>query len=193
MKENYSDTELLYKIGRNDERAFGELFNRYWEPLYRKAMAILDNPALCKDIVQDVFYSIWVRRAELDVKSIKAYLEQATRFQVFKAIRDRRAGPKLQENIAFVTADIMADDPFLFKEHQQLLDHLINKLPEDCREVFRMSRKEELTYKEIAQRTGISERSVEHRIAKALEFFRRNYTYGAWIVLLFSSYTEKFL
>lgn len=192
MMEQYSDTQLLQLVRKNDERAFAELFNRYWEPLYRKAAAILDNPALCKDIVQDVFYSIWSRRHELEVKSVQAYLEQATRFQVFKAIRDRKAGPGLQENIATVTADIMADDPFVFKEHQQLLDHLINRLPDDCREVFRMSRKEELTYKEIAQRTGISERSVEHRIAKALEFFRKNYAYGAWLALLFTG-TEKFL
>jgi RNA polymerase sigma-70 factor (family 1) len=188
----YSDNELMRLVRQGNETAFTEVFSRYWQSLYEKANAVLGNTAASKDIVQDVFYSIWIRRTELEIQSVKGYLEQATRFQVFKAIRDRKAGSQLKENLAAVTADLMTDDPLLFKEHQELLEYLINKLPEDCREAFRLSRKDHLSYKEISQRLQISERSVEHRIAKSLEFFRNNYAYGAMLACLVITQTEIF-
>ncbi len=188
----YDDSELMRLIRQGKEDAFTELFTRYWQSLYEKANTILNNPAVAKDIVQDVFYSIWSRRAELEIHSVKGYLEQATRFQVFKGIRDRKTGLQLKEKLAAVTADIMTDDPLLFKEHQDLLEYLINKLPEDCREAFRLSRKEQLSYKEIAQLLQISERAVEHRIAKSLEFFRTHYAYGSLFLLTLMLHSEIF-
>ncbi|MES2005758.1 MAG: sigma-70 family RNA polymerase sigma factor [Bacteroidota bacterium] len=189
----YKDTALLQLIRKGEEPAFTELFYRYWQSLYEKANTILRNPAVSKDIVQDVFYSIWVRRAELDIQSVKAYLEQAVRFQVFKAIRDHKAGLQMQERLTAVTVDIMEDDPLLFKEHQELLEYLISKLPEDYREAFRLSRQDQLSYKEISQRLQISERSVEHRIAKSLEFFRTHYRYDLLIVMLMVTQAGKLL
>lgn len=174
---SYSDQELFRLVKAGQAAAYTELFNRYWQTLYKKAAYILDNPAVAEDIIQDVFFSIWGRREELEIESVKAWLEQAMRFQVFKAIRDEKAGRLFQQRLSEVTVDILRDDPILFKEHQQLLDYLINQLPEDCREAFRLSRAQELSYREIATALHISERTVRHRIAKSLELLRTHYSY----------------
>lgn len=182
---DYSDQELVQLIRQGQEDAFTELFRRYWQPLYIKADTILRNPAVSKDIVQEVFLSVWTRRTDLAIQSVKGYLEQAIRFSVFRAIRDSKADLQMQTRLASATADILEDDPMLFKEQQELLEYLIGRLPADWREVFRLSRKDQLSYQEIADRLQVSERAVEYRIAKSLEFFRDHYPYLLASLLMF--------
>lgn len=184
--ETFSDEKLLSLLKDNDESAFTELFKRHWQGLYEKADTILNNSHYSKDIVQEVFFSLWNRRSHIEIQSVKAYLEQATRFQVFKAIRDRKTSLDFRNKLAAVTADLIEDNPMIFKEHLELLDYLIHHLPEDCRAIFSLSRQSQMTYKEIASLLQISEKVVERKIAKALSYLRSNFRYelGIWLFIM---------
>jgi RNA polymerase sigma-70 factor (family 1) len=166
------DHELAALLKASDHAAFTEIYRRYWKLLYQTALNITREDDLARDITQDVFIDLWRRRATSDIAALKAYLQQAARYAVFKLLRQKRASAAFYHELAAVTTEIIADDPLLFKEQQVLLAALLQTLPEAHRETFRLSREEYLTYKQIAARLGISEKAVEKRLSKALKLLR---------------------
>ncbi|HYH56379.1 MAG TPA: RNA polymerase sigma-70 factor, partial [Anseongella sp.] len=170
--EDHTDKELLRLMSTDDEAAFTELYGRYWKTLFLTARSILHDGPLAEDIVQEVFISIWRRRGELDIGSPRAYLQQATRFRVLKAIRAGKADADFYNRLSQVSRDILSDNPVLFKELQHLLQALMNSLPEDQQTIFRMNRDEDFTYKEIAGKLGISVKTVEKKMSRSLSQIR---------------------
>jgi RNA polymerase sigma-70 factor (family 1) len=166
------DHELAALLKAGDNAAFTEIYRRYWKLLYQTALNITREEDLARDVTQDVFIDLWRRRATNDIAALKAYLQQAARYAVFKLLRQERASAAFYHELAAVTTEIIADDPLLFKEQQALLAALLQTLPEAHRETFRLSREEYLTYKQIAARLGISEKAVEKRLSKALKLLR---------------------
>ncbi|MBD0289055.1 MAG: sigma-70 family RNA polymerase sigma factor, partial [Flavisolibacter sp.] len=125
------------------------------------------------DAVQEVFIAFWQRRKEANVQALKAYLQQATRFQVLKAIRDQKADEQFYSRLAEVTTDMVYENPLLFKEQEALLRQILENLPEDCRYIFQLSREEHLTYKQIAGQLNISEKTVEKKMSICLKHIRQ--------------------
>src|ERR1700722_1262435 len=117
----YQDKELVGLMQQDDSAAFTELYDRYWKSLYYTARSILQNEEACRDIVQEVFTSLWQRRGEVDIEFPKTYLQQATRFQVFKAIHAEKAGREFYQRLADVSADIIIENPLLYKELENLV------------------------------------------------------------------------
>jgi RNA polymerase sigma-70 factor (family 1) len=180
----FSDPELIDLLESGDKSAFAEIYNRYWKLLFKTAFNILQDFATAQDITQNIFISLWERRGESNIQTIKPYLLQATRFAVYKAIREQQNDKAFYERLAEITVDIITDNPLLFKEQQALLNKLINGLPENCREVFRLSREENLTYKQIAALSGISEKTVEKRISMSLKHIRNGVSLGICIAVI---------
>lgn len=169
---DHSDHGLLQMLATDDRAAFAELYRRHWKPLFITAANILNDRSTAGDVVQEVFISLWQRRLELKVRSPSAYLQQAVRFQVFKTIRDGRTDTDFQKRLSEVSRDILTEDPLLFKELQHLVEAVIRSLPEDQRTIFRMNRDENLTYKEIADKLGISVKTVEKKMSRSLRHLR---------------------
>lgn len=167
-----TDIELLEGLKNNDGEAFTGIYNRYWQSLYYTAVNVLQQPPLAEDIVQEVFISLWRRRDELEITHLKAYLSKAVKFQVLKTIRDNKADNLFYERLQRITATIIKEDPLLGKEMQVIFARLAADLPEDCREIFRLSREEGLTYLEIASRLQISVKTVEKKMSFSLKHFR---------------------
>lgn len=182
---SFTDQELLHQLKADDESAFTEVYNRYWKLLYTTALRIVRDEYSAQDVVQDVFISFWNRRNEIEIQSLKAYLQQAVRFGVLKTIRAQKTDNAFYERLAAVTIDILADDPLVFKEQQDLIKKLLNGLPDDCVEAFHLSREENLTYKQIAVKLNISEKTVEKRISKSLKYLRGSLNYEMCIAILF--------
>ncbi|MCW3464409.1 RNA polymerase sigma-70 factor [Chitinophaga nivalis] len=174
MKE-YSDIVLMKMISEDDEQAFAALYQRYWQDCYQTAINMIHLRDVAQDIVQEVFFKIWEKRYELHIVSVKAYLQQATRNRVLNAIRDFKTDGEFYNRLAQITVELLQENHVLLREHEQLLDMLIRTLPDDCRETFRLSRIENLTYKEIAVRLQVAEKTVEKRISKSLQHFRHHY------------------
>jgi RNA polymerase sigma-70 factor (family 1) len=186
LVKELDEPNLLSLLREDSEAAFTEIYNRFWKSLFRTAYHILQDKEASQDIVQNVFVSLWQRRAELRIDNLKGYLHQAARFGVFKAIREQQHDQEFYDRLAQVTADIITDNPLIFKEQQELLRQLIGNLPEDCRETFRLSREENMTYKQIAELLGISEKTVEKRMSRSLQHIRSGLAVGACILILAS-------
>lgn len=182
--QSLTDPELISLLKEGREDAFTEIYLRYWKLLYNNADSVLGNEDLAKDIVQNVFISIWQRRADVEIQNLKAYLQQAVRFAVFKSIREQKVNDAFYERLAHVTVEIIHDNPLLYKEQQALLNRLINTLPADCREAYHLSREENLTYKQIAFQLGISEKTVEKRLSKSLNHIRNGLTVGTCVAVI---------
>lgn len=181
---NTSDHELLPLLSAGDMAAFTEIYNRYFRQLLRTAHNILDDQDLAQDVVQNVFISMWNKRGQVQIGQLKPYLHQATRYTVLKQIRERKQDQGFYLRLAQITTDIITDNPLLFKEQQQLLQELIDTLPENCKETFRLSREENKTYKQIAEMLGISEKTVEKRISQALKHFRAGLSTATCVAVL---------
>ena len=181
----YDDKQLLGLLTENDENAFSEIYNRYWKPLYHSAHTILHDTSPAQDAVQEIFITLWQRRHSVDIDNLKAYLFQAIRFRVFKAIRAGKAQASFYDRLAAVSREILQQDPLLYKEMQQLIVNTIDALPEDQREIFLLHRTEGLTYNEIAEKKNISVKTVEKKMSLALKHLRINSRDAILLLLLF--------
>ncbi|MBT2563121.1 RNA polymerase sigma-70 factor [Pedobacter sp. ISL-68] len=168
-----SDGELVSILKDGDRNAFGEIYNRYWKPLHHSAYNILGDENAASDVLQEVFVSLWHRRGAVEILSLKSYLFQAVRFGVLKSIRQQKTDQLFYTRLAAVTSEIVLENPMLFKEQQHLITQLISQLPEDCRTIFIMSREENLTYKQIANKLDISEKTVEKKMSISLRMIRK--------------------
>lgn len=131
-----------------------------------------------KDLVQDIFRSIWERKnnLEIDTNSLKGYLIRAAKLRVLEYIRNKTISNK---HLNIIKADVEAEtvdmeEVFYSKLLSEKITRLIDRLPDQCRRVFKLSRGNGMTNAEIAKTMQISKRTVEYHISKALCILRQN-------------------
>jgi RNA polymerase sigma-70 factor (ECF subfamily) len=182
-----NDIDLLNRLKEDDQFAFTSIYNKYWKNLYAVAYAILKDKAICEDIIQEVFVTIWNKRKSMVIKvSLKSYLTASVKYEVFRQLR------KKIESLEFI--DDLIIDPTTSSqenmEYKELLEHMnnvVNKLSTKCREVFILSREKELSHKEIAVLRNISTKTVENQIGKALATFKESIGYTIWTFIFISN------
>jgi RNA polymerase sigma-70 factor (family 1) len=169
-----SDNELAALLA-DDGAAFNEIYERYWSLLYQSAFNVLRDEDACLDVIQEVFIWFWEHRSELVVKSVKAYLLVAVKYKVANYIRNGKVRESFYERIPKIELDSdFPDEALEVKELKEMIASFVMELPERCQEVFNMSRNEHLSNKEIAERLGITEKTVENQINKALKRLKLN-------------------
>ena len=165
---------LTDRLRRGDEAAFDAIFRAWYPSLVRAAESLVRSRAVAEEIVQDVMLELWKRRETLDANtSAQAYLFQSTRNRSLNYLRhervERQAEPQLSRSEA---VDAPADSLMVEQEIHQAMRRAVDGLPERCREVFELSRTHGLKYSEIAQTLGISIKTVEAQMGKALRVMR---------------------
>lgn len=177
-----NDEIHILKLLRNgDEQAFKSLFDIYFVPLCRFMKLYLKNEAEAEEIALDIFMHIWTNRKDFQIKiSIKSYLFQAARNRCLNALRDSLQTCPIDKLSETLTDNSSIDADMELKELNLLIEEAICSLPDKCKEVFRWSRQENLTNKEIAAKTQTSIKTVEAQITKALKYIRKylNGKYG---------------
>lgn len=158
----------------NDDRAVALIFRRYYPYLCQVIYKVIPDANLAEDIAQDVFYDLWRRRARLDVTtSLTAYLRRAALNRALNYLRDQKIKFDEEEKAPTPRSYLPgAGQQMEEAELQQAIHRAIDALPERCRAVFMLSRFEELSYQEIADRLDISIKTVENQISKALKNLR---------------------
>ncbi|MFS8617803.1 MAG: RNA polymerase sigma-70 factor [Solitalea sp.] len=173
--EKLSDDDLLRLLKKDHISAFEEIYNRYWSRLYSAAYKRVKQGEVCQEIIQDLFTSLWLGRKKIAIHSSLAnYLLTAVRYKVLNHIEKEMVRRNYRESLpdAFQVSDNSTEETVLLNDlHQQLEMELI-QLPEKCRKVFELSRKELKSNKEIALELNISEKTVENHITKALRLLR---------------------
>lgn len=165
---SHIDTETLQSLQEGDWGSFERIYDNYWSKLYLSAYSILRDKQACEDIVQDVLVQLWLKRGSAQIDSLQAYLHSAVRYQVFKVVKSGKTTLSLPDEILLTSERTEAEDLLAAQDLNQLLDKHIARLPEKCREVFILSRKNNMSIAEIADMLHISTKTVENHITNAL-------------------------
>lgn len=171
MTGNISDNTPF----RIDEQSFKQIYLAYWEKVYAVCYNTIRDSERAKGMVQEIFKSLWERKDELEITtSVERYLMRSAKFKVFEYLRNAKS--RKQHN-AFAFADYCGhthctEHDVMFNNLKNQVDNLVDTLPCQCRRVYKMSREEGLTNKEIASALLISERAVEYHITRALTTLR---------------------
>jgi len=196
LTKPYTDQQLLDLIRADDRGAFTELYNRYWDKTYAVALHRLDDEHEAEEVVQEVFLSIWQRRATLQLThTVATYLAVAVKYKVINHLAKQHRR-QLQHDELTITSPIIADstaDWLHEKELRQLLEKTISQLPEKCRIVFLLSRDENKTYAEIAAELNISQKTVEAHMSKALRELRETLAVSAPVLAFILLNADRFL
>lgn len=136
----------------------------------------IQDEEVAKEIVQEVFKSLWERRDSLRLKEVERYLIRAVKLKTFEYIRNKVTRQQHLENFTTNKQNYYVEYPLIAEELSQKISKLVNELPAQCKKVFQMSRDQGLTNKEIATKLYISERAVEYHISKALKTLKMELT-----------------
>lgn len=167
-----TDKDLLMRISQDDHKAFDEVYQRYWEGLVKTAYNVTQDKEVCLDCVQEVFISLWAKRQQVEIIDLSRYLFRAVRLKVFEHLRNGNIAQKHLDRMSFIISSNNIEQIIGQKELKKELDLSLSRLPERCKEVFELSRFENLSYAEIADKLSISSKTVEGHISKALRQLR---------------------
>ncbi len=184
----YTDPALIELWKKGDERAFETLYKRYAFYLINQIIAKVKDRDIAKDLVQDVMMQVYLRRDELDIHTtLKGYLLTAMRNRLFNYKREilRMQLQSIENSNASERAVDDVNDYVNYKEVALKLQTAISGLPEQCRKVFVLSREHAFTNREIAHKLGISVKTVEQHISKALRTLREHKDFQIFFFLVF--------
>jgi RNA polymerase sigma-70 factor (ECF subfamily) len=177
LEEKITDAQLLLNLKSSDVEAFRVLFDRYQPIIFRHALFMTRETDLSHDIVQETFLRIWENRASLKPElSFLAYALQISGNLVRDNARRGKTRERLSKHVPQPAVSEM-DDPFhalqMTMLEEQLMTIIARDLPERCRTIFLLSRFEGKSNREIAEILGLSVKTIEHQISRALDLVRR--------------------
>ncbi len=165
-----SDTLLLHQVEQGSKQAFNVLFEKYWEKAYSDAYKRIKEYDAAKDIVQEIFTHIWINRETLHIENLPAYLHVAIRNRVIKFIsKQKLIHPffNILDNIP--EKNSQADAQLLWKEFFKSYEALLETLPPKRQIIFRLRYQEDLSTKDISMQLGVTRKTVQNQLGKAIE------------------------
>ena len=170
-----NDQRLLDAIRHGNKEALAGLFDRYYHRLCDFALLYVKSADLAQEVVSNVFFNLWMKRNDLSVcKNPKSYLFICTRNQCINFLKKERLSLTEplsdQENIRW---ENQTESAIYYKELLGMVNHLINKMPDQMQIVFKLHKFENLKYKEIALILSISPNTVQNHMVKANRFITK--------------------
>lgn len=169
---------LINRSSRNkfriDRNSFETIYNLYWEKVYAVCYNNIREVEPAREMVQDIFKSLWERREELEMEKVSNYLIRSAKFKTFEYIRNK---VNREKHICLKLQDCSnstncTEERVLFNSLKEKVTSLVDNLPCQCKLVFRMSRDEGLSNKQIASSLLITERAVEYHISRATSLLK---------------------
>ena len=168
-----SDTLLLKQVEEGSKKAFDILFEKYWESAFSEAYKRLKKYDSSKDIVQEIFTHIWINRETLHIENLPAYLNVAIRNRVIKFVaKQKLVHPffSILDNIPERNSQTDAD--LLWKEFFGSFEAFMKSLPPKRQTIFRLRFQDDLPTKVISMQLGITRKTVQNQLGKAIETLR---------------------
>jgi RNA polymerase sigma-70 factor (ECF subfamily) len=176
MDTDYTDTEkLVQRFQAGDLKAFEEIYDRYWLKLYNLAYAQIGTREEAEDLIHNLFESFWKKRNELVIRNLTTYLIASVKYLTVAYIKSQINLRKYQEYLIFQEIDrtTSTEDIINFADLQKAVEKAMQSLPEKTVEVFKMSRFENRSVREIAESLQLSEKAVEV-LKQHLQGFHQN-------------------
>lgn len=187
----HTEKELVKKLKDGDSFAFEVLFYKYRNKIKGFALKIVPAQIDQEEIVQEVFVRVWLKKDAIDPeKDFQSYLFSIAKHLVLDHLKSA-VNRKLYFVGEHFQQDLLEEDGLeasISEETEEKLQRLINEIPERRREIFRLSRFERLSYKQIAERLNISENTVDSQIRNALAFLRKEFR--KFVVLAFLYFSQ---
>ncbi|WP_430974170.1 RNA polymerase sigma factor [Sunxiuqinia rutila] len=180
--------KLATRIRGGEIKAFDELYELYSQRLYGFAFSMLKNKEDSKEIVQETFLKIWSRRAEIDTShSLKSFLFTISHNLIIDLFRKRVKETEFQSYLKYYFSLNSSESAIMveFQELNEEVQRLIAELPEKRQQIYKMSREDGLSHKEIASKLGLSTKTVENQINLTLRHLRAHIDSNSLLVLLF--------
>lgn len=170
----HSDEHLLTLIASDDNRAFKELFDRYWEKAYSIAFSKLKSREVAEEITLDVFVSFWQRRHDFSVEDFFSYLAVAVKYRVFTYIKRELAQQKHFETLTDLAParETETITPLEYDDLIRAIEQGVQTLPEKTQHVFRLNRLEGRSVSEIADLLNLSEKAIQYHITRSVKELR---------------------
>jgi RNA polymerase sigma-70 factor (ECF subfamily) len=180
-----TDEILLRLLKADDDKAFKEIYSRYWETIFTAAYRRLANREIAKELVQTVFLRIWEKRHTIQINHLPAYLQTAIKNSIINYLESTLVHKKYLLHVMNSSPGACqgTESTINFNELYQAIEKAIGILPEKTRHVFRLSRFDQLSIREIAASMDISEKAVEYHITQSLKTLRlylKDYLDIAW-------------
>jgi RNA polymerase sigma-70 factor (family 1) len=173
VARDFAESDYLRRLKQDDERAFDALFRHYSALVYRFAYSYLKSRPAAEEIVQECFIKIWEKRAQLreDVP-LKGYLFTTAHHAVLNELRRDQHHLRLHGQVAAAAGPASVTNEVEYHEMEALYQAALAHLPPKQREAFVLSRQQGLSYPEIAERQGVSVKTVEAHMVQALKTIR---------------------
>jgi RNA polymerase sigma-70 factor (ECF subfamily) len=173
------DTEIIRRIRNGDTGQFESLFRSSYVSLVRYAKTLIKDHDTAEEIVQDLFFKLWQDREKLNIESsLNGYLFRSVHNRCLHHIEHVRVVERHAEEMSYRQTESQESpsDILNYKELQEKVARILEKLPDRCGKIFTMSRFDGLKYTEIAEKLSVSIKTVEANMGRALKEFRKELT-----------------
>jgi RNA polymerase sigma-70 factor (ECF subfamily) len=173
------DTDITWRIRNGDIGQFESLFRSSYVSLVRYAKTLIKDHDTAEEIVQDLFFRLWQDKEKLNIESsLNGYLFRSVHNRCLHYIEHNRVIERHAEEMSYSQSESQDNpsDILNYKELQEKIARILERLPERCGRIFTMSRFEGLKYSEIADKLSVSIKTVEANMGRALKEFRKELT-----------------
>ncbi len=173
------DTDITGRIRNGDVGQFESLFRSSYVSLVRYAKTLIKDHDTAEEIVQDLFFRLWKDKEKLNIESsLNGYLFRSVHNKCLHYIEHNRVVERHAEEMAYQQTETQESpsDILNYKELQDKVASILERLPDRCGKIFTMSRFEGLKYTEIAEKLSVSIKTVEANMGRALKEFRKELT-----------------
>ncbi len=168
-----NDTAGINRVNADSAALFENVFKAHFKSLHAYAFTILRDDIAAEEMVQNVFFKLWERKEKIEIEtSVTAYLYRSVYYESLNYLKHIKVKEGYHHHATRNNADHDATDNLTLKELRTKIDEAIKELPEQCRTIFQLSRFDGLKYRVIADKLGISVKTVENQMGKALKTLR---------------------
>lgn len=181
------DDKLWQQIRAGSAEAFNVLYEKYWETIYSNAFKRLKNHGQAQDITQDIFTNLWLKKENLHIENVGAYLHISVRNRVLNLFeKEKRYVPieQLLENNVRLYGD-RTDAAALRNEFLNAYKNLVNTLPAQRKKIFTLHYDECLSTDEIASQLQLSRKTIQNQLGRAVSFLKTNLSHLFLLCIIF--------
>lgn len=183
-----NDTDLVHRIKFGDKKAFQDLYEKYAPKIYHFSISYLKNENDSEELVQDVFLKVWEKREILEAsQNVKAYIFKIAVNSIYDFIRRKSIENAFNDftRLNYVDENNDTWHTVIYEEMKTTLADLISRMPEQRRRIFQLSKNKGLSNSEIAEKLGLSKRTVENQLYRAVTFLKEHLHNKSYLALLF--------
>ncbi|WP_460623462.1 RNA polymerase sigma-70 factor [Hymenobacter tenuis] len=171
---SWRDEALLEALVTDDRGAFAEIYQRYWYRTFALAYRKLKSRETAEELVQDLFATLWHKRAEHSIQHLEHYLLAAINRRVIGYLRAHQVRAAYSDFCRYhqATSTDETEQTLAADDLSEAFAKALLKLPEQSREIFRLSRLEHFTVQEIAERLNLSPKAIEYHLTKSMKLLR---------------------